>query len=254
VGEYPGVMQAGARHPMPLRRLLSRTLLVLVAIGCWAIAPASARAALLDSTVQSTVEAAPQPVQKATQDVVGAARPAAGSEPAAPAPHADGGAVQQTVAPIAGTTGAAVPSPAVAVPAGHLRDPGHGRVSHLSASASGRPSGERVEGPGTSNRAASPSRSAATATGPRPVRQAVAAAARAAHSTTPAQQAPEPRSGLSGADGGAAGSSSGFFFGGGLALLVAALLLAGPRLRRRLLPLPVVCRPVAFLVVLERPG
>jgi hypothetical protein len=240
---------------MPLRRLLSRTLLVLVAIGCWAIAPASARAALLDSTVQSTVEAAPQPVQKATQDVVGAARPAAGSEPAAPAPHADGGAVQQTVAPIAGTTGAAVPSPAVAVPAGHLREPDHGRVSHISASASGRPSGERVERPGTSNPAASPSRSAApAATGPRPVRQAVAAAARAAHSTTPAQQAPEPRSGLSGADGGAAGSSSGFFFGGGLALLVAALLLAGPGLRRRLLPLPVVCRPVAFLVVLERPG
>jgi hypothetical protein len=240
---------------MPLRRLLSRTLLVLVAIGCWAIAPASARAALLDSTVQSTVEAAPQPVQKATQDVVGAARPAAGSEPAAPAPHADGGAVQQTVAPIAGTTGAAVPSPAVAVPAGHLREPDHGRVSHISASASGRPSGERVERPGTSNPAASPSRSAApAATGPRPVRQAVAAAARAAHSTTPAEQAPEPRSGLSGADGGAAGSSSGFFFGGGLALLVAALLLAGPRLRRRLLPLPVVCRPVAFLVVLERPG
>jgi hypothetical protein len=240
---------------MPLRRLLSRTLLVLVAIGCWAIAPASARAALLDSTVQSTVEAAPQPVQKATQDVVGAARPAAGSEPAAPAPHADGGAVQQTVAPIAGTTGAAVPSPAVAVPAGHLREPDHGRVSHISASASGRPSGERVERPGTSNPAASPSRSAApAATGPRPVRQAVAAAARAAHSTPPAQQAPEPRSGLSGADGGAAGSSSGFFFGGGLALLVAALLLAGPGLRRRLLPLPVVCRPVAFLVVLERPG
>ena len=240
---------------MPLRRLLSRTLLAFVAIGCWAIAPASAHAALLDSTVQSTVDAAPQPVQKATQDVAGAARPAAGSEPAAPAPHADGGAVQQTVAPIAGTTGAAVPSPAVAVPAGHLREPGHGRVSHISASASSRPSGERVERPGTSNPAASsPSRSAAhTATGPRPTRQAEAAAS-AAHSVTPAQQAPEPRSGLSGADGAAAGSSSGFSFGGGLALLVAALLLAGPRLRRRLSPLPAVCRPVAFLVVLERPG
>jgi trimeric autotransporter adhesin len=228
---------------------------VLVAIGCWAIAPASAHAALLDSTVQSTVEAVPQPVQKAAQEVVGAARPAAGSEPAAPAPHADGGAVQQTVAPIAGTTGAAVPSPAVAVSAGHLREPGHGRVSHISASASRRSSGERAERPGTSNRAASsPSRSAArTATGPRPTRQAEAAAS-AARSASPAQQAPEPRSGLSGADGASAGSSSGFFFGGGLALLVAALLLAGPRLRRRLSPLPVVCRPVAFLVVLERPG
>lgn len=142
---------------------------MLVALGCWAIVPASAHAALLDSTVQSTVEAAPQPVQKAAQDVVGAARPAAGSEPAAPAPHADGGAVQQTVAPIAGTTGTAVPSPAVAVPAGRLRERGHGRVSHISARASSRPGSERVERPGTSNRAASPSPSAArTATGPRP--------------------------------------------------------------------------------------
>ena len=227
---------------------------MLVALACWAIVPASAHAALLDSTVQSTVEAAPQPVQKAAQDVVGAARPAAGSEPAAPAPHADGGAVQQTVAPIAGTTGAAVPSPAVAVSAGHLREPGHGRVSHISASASSRPSGERVERPGTSNRVASPTRSAAhTAAGPRPTRQAEAAA-RATHSATPAQQAPEPLSGLSGADGAPAGSSSGFFVGGGFALLVAALLLAGPRLRRRLSLLPAVCRPVAFLVVLERPG
>lgn len=227
---------------------------MLVAIGCWAIAPASAQAAVLDSTVQSTVEAVAQPVQTAAQDVVGAARPAAGSEPAAPAPHADGGAVQQTVAPIAGTTGAAVPSPAVAVPAGHLREPGRGRVSHISASASSRASGERVERPGTSNRAASPSRSAAhTATGPRPTRQAEATVS-ATRSATPAQQAPEPRSGLSGADGAAAGSPSGFSLGGGLALLVAALLLAGPRLRRRLPPLPVVCRPVAFLVVLERPG
>ena len=227
---------------------------MLVALACWAVVPASAHAALLDSTVQSTVEAAPQPVQKAAQDVVGAARPAAGSGPAAPAPHTDGGAVQQTVAPIAGTTGAAVPSPAVAVSAGHLREPSHGRVSHISASASSRPGGARVERPGTSNRVASSSRSAArTAAGPRPTRQAEAAA-RAAHSATPAQQVPEPLSGLSGADGAPGGSSSGFFFGGGFALLVAALLLAGPRLRRRLSLLPAVCRPVAFLVVLERPG
>ena len=227
---------------------------MLVALGCWAIVPASAHAALLDSTVQSTVEAAPQPVQKAAQDVVGAARPAAGSEPAAPAPHADGGAVQQTVAPIAGTTGTAVPSPAVAVPAGRLRERGHGRVSHISARASSRPGAERVERPGTSNRAASPSPSAAhTATGPRPTRQAEAAT-RAAHSAAPAQQAPEPLSGLSGADGAPAGSSSGFFFGGGFALLVAALLLAGPRLRRRLSQRPAVGRPGAFLGVLERPG
>ena len=228
---------------------------MLVALGCWVILPASAHAALLDSTVQSAVEAAPQPVQQAAQDVVGAARPAAGSEPAPPAPDADGGAVQQTVAPIAGTTGAAVPSPAAAVPAGHLREPGRARVSHISASASRRPGGDRIERPGTSNRAASPSRSAAqSAAAPRPTRQAEAAT-NGARTAAPVQQAPEPPSGLSGADGAAAGASSGFFFGGGgLALLVAALLIAGPRLHRRLSLLPVVCRPVAFLVVLERPG
>jgi hypothetical protein len=240
---------------MPLRRLLSRAALVLVSLGCWAVAPGSAHAALLDSSVQSAVDAGPQQVQKAAQDIAGAARPVAGSEPAAPAPDADGGTVQQTVAPIAAATGAAVPSPAAVVPANHLREPGRARVSHISAGASRRSGAGRIERPGTSNRAASPSRRTAhTPPAPRSTRRGEVAT-NGTRTAAPAQRAPEPLSGLSGADGAAAGGSSGFFFGGGgLALLVAALLLAGPRLHRRLSLLPVVCRPVAFLVVLERPG
>jgi hypothetical protein len=240
---------------MPLRRHLFRGLLVLASLVCWGIVPASADAALLDTTVESAVQAAPQPVQQAAENVVGAARPAAGTEPAAPAPQADGGAVQQTVAPIAGTTGTAVSSPAVAVPAAHLREPAHGRVSHISASSSAarRPGGRRAMRPGTTGRAAAPALPAAERGMSRRTTHR-ADAASAARPAAPAQPGPEPRSGLNGGDGAATGASSGFFFGGGFALLVAALLLAGPRLRRRLPQLPAVCRPVAFLVVLERPG
>jgi hypothetical protein len=52
----------------------------------------------------------------------------------------------------------------------------------------------------------------------------------------------------------ASGAAMGSLFGGGFALLVAWLLLAGPRLWRGVSTLPAVCRPVAFRVVLERPG
>jgi len=68
----------------------------------------------------------------------------------------------------------------------------------------------------------------------------------------PAVPDPAPASSAPGAA--AAGGAGGLFFGGGFALLVASLLLAGPRLRRQLSELPVVCRPAAFLAVLERPG
>ena len=70
---------------------------------------------------------------------------------------------------------------------------------------------------------------------------------------TPLRPGPEP---VSSSTGGAAGpgSAAGFLFGGGFALLVAALALAGPPLRRRIALPPVVCRPAAFLAVLERPG
>jgi hypothetical protein len=241
---------------MPLRRLPSRALIALAVLACSAIAPATAHATLVDSTVQQAVEAAPQPVRTAAPDITAATRPAAEPKPVAPAPHADGSAVQQTVAPIAGNTGPAVPSSAVVVPASHLREPAQRRVSHISASTSSarRTTGEGPKRPGTSNRTALPSRpSTGEGADARVVRQADAA-----RSTPPsAPPASEPLFGPSGADAaGAAGGSSGFSSssGGGLALLVAALLLAGPRLRRRLLLLPVVCRPAAFHVVLERPG
>jgi hypothetical protein len=69
---------------------------------------------------------------------------------------------------------------------------------------------------------------------------------------TPSRPSPEPGSAFSTGDG-APGASNGFLFGA-LALMVAALLLAGPRLRRQVALPPAVCRPAAFLVVLERPG
>ena len=69
----------------------------------------------------------------------------------------------------------------------------------------------------------------------------------------PAVQGLSPATSAPGAA--ASSGSGGFFFGGGgFALLVASLLVAGPRLRRQLAQLPAVCRPAAFLVVLERPG
>jgi hypothetical protein len=242
---------------MPLRRRPSRTLIALAVLACCAVAPAAAQAAALDSTVQSTVGATPQPVQQAAQDVVGAARPAAGSDPAPPAPHADGGAVQQTVAPIAGASQAAAPSTATAVPAPHLREPAHARVSHISADASDshRPHGGNAQLPGSSNRAAASNQPIADVDArPRGARQASGAADAPRPAAAPAQAIPEPVSGDAGTDGVAPVAASGFFFGGGFALLVTALLLAGPRLRRRLLLLPAVCRPAAFHVVLERPG
>jgi hypothetical protein len=86
-------------------------------------------------------------------------------------------------------------------------------------------------------------------------RQATPAAVASDGVATPARPAPqpEPASGfMAGAT--ASGASTIFLFGGGLALLIAALLLAGPGLLRRLTVPPAVCRPTAFVVVLERPG
>jgi hypothetical protein len=245
-------MEAGASHSMALRRHLSRTLLVLASLACWAVVPASADAALLD-TVDSTVAPVAPPVQTTAQDVVDAVQPAV-SAGTTPAPEADGGAVQQAVAPIADATGATVPSVAASAPATRLNEPARASVHRISARAS---SAERVN----SGRAAHRSRRAAephsaaelSATRRDAVRQPSGVAS-AAHPAAPASPAaPEPSSGLT-AGAPASGASAALSFGGGLALLVAALLLAGPRLRRRLRMLPAVCRPAAFLVVLERPG
>jgi hypothetical protein len=240
---------------MPLRRHLTRTCVVLAALACWAVVPVSAEAALVDAVQPAAQPAVPQP-QTAAEGVVAQVQPAARPD-TTPAPSADGAAVQQTVAPVAAATAPATPAtPVTAVSATHLREPARSGTSHISATASSR---ERrstgADGYGRNGHgAAAPRRPGAQSiAGARSEREPTAVA-RAAHSTaSPALPAPEPGSGSAGPDA-AAGVSTGLFFGGGLALLVAALLLAGPRLRRSLLLLPAVCRPVAFLVVLERPG
>src|SRR5688572_31764462 len=111
-------MQAGARHSMSLRRRLSGMFVVVAAIVSFAIVPATAHAAPLDS-VEEGAATAVAPAQKAA-DVVRAidsaagagqtpaARPVPGADTSAPRP--DGGAVQQTVVPIAGATEVAVPA------------------------------------------------------------------------------------------------------------------------------------------------
>lgn len=240
---------------MPLRRHLTRTFVVLAALACWAVVPVSAQAALLDAVPPAAQTAAPQ-LQTAAEDVVAQVRPAARPD-TTPAPSTDGAAVQQTVAPVAGATAPAAPAtPVTAVSATHLREPARSRISRISATASS--SEHRSAGAGGSARggdgaAAARRPDVESIAGPRSQREPTAVA-RAAHSTaSPALPASQRGSGSAGADA-AAGVSTGFFFGGGMALLVAALLLAGPRLRRSLSLLPAVCRPVAFLVVLERPG
>lgn len=66
----------------------------------------------------------------------------------------------------------------------------------------------------------------------------------------PAAPDPAPRTG----GGNVASAPAAGFALGGAALLTLAVCLAGPRLRRRLLIRPAVLRPVAFVVLLERPG
>lgn len=66
----------------------------------------------------------------------------------------------------------------------------------------------------------------------------------------PAAPDPAPRTG----GGNVASAPAAGFALGGAALLTLAVCLAGPRLRRRLLIRPAISRPVAFVVLLERPG
>ena len=263
---------------MPLRRLPSRALIVLVVLACSAIVPATAHAAVIDAVETAAGTAAPAqragdvvrtvasrgdggataPPRPVTgSDSTHAARPLGDTEaPAAPRPS--GGPVEQVVAPVAAASGAAAgAATGSARPAGHLREHGRARVSRITANAA---SAEPLNAGRSGAAAANDSMAAAsraTATGDTAAAHQVTGHSASDSVARPASgrdlSAPEPTGGLAGSDG-AAGGSSGFSFGGGLALLVAALLLAGPRLRRRLLLLPVVCRPAAFHVVLERPG
>jgi hypothetical protein len=257
-------MEAGASHQMPLRRRMSRLLVVLGSLACWGLVPAGASAQVAPTsvpaaageainTVQSTVVTVAAPVEQATDDVAGAVKPSMAAAP--PASGAGTGTVEQAVTPVAQAAAAGTQAAAATTSPAHLDEHAHARVSRISASASAqrdsvRPVARRTgwNEPAQQRPAGGPSASVQDA-----APQAGATAGASEVAATPAPPAPERGSGLTSAPA-ASGAAAGFFFGGGLALLVGSLLLAGPCLRR-LLSLPTaVCRPAAFLVVLERPG
>jgi hypothetical protein len=169
--------------------------------------------------------------------------------------HGSGHPVAQTIVPITKAATASAPSPAAAAASlpGSLREHARDRVSGIAASVPAEHvSSERLahgHGMNTVARYPSRERGAPAHDAGRSTHAAVAPArGELARSLAPA-------SGMGADAGGAAvGASSGFFFGGGFGLLVALLVLAGPGLRRRLALPPAVCRPAAFLLVLERPG
>jgi hypothetical protein len=251
-------MQAGARHPVSRRRHLRSFAATLATLVCCAMLPSAAQAVSVPvpagaalATVQTTVAEVGAPVREVAQDVTGAAQPGSGgiSHPAG-----DRHPVEETIAPVAHAAAASVPaSPGAGSPRNHLDEHARHQISHLTATSSGErmSSGRAVHGHRLDGvtRHLSLERSApahrpapaATAAGPSPH----AAAAPAVADRAPASSAPAAA---------ASGGSGGLSGGGGFALLVAALLLAGPFLRRQLALMPVVCRPAAFLVVLERPG
>ncbi len=248
---------------MPLRRRFTRLFAVLAALGCFAVlAPAAGAAPALPAvpggalaTVDSTVAAAAPPLREITGQVAPQVRPAAGTVTPSGS-HGSGHPVAQTIAPIADAATVSAPPPAAGAAAslpGSLREHARDRVSGIAASVPAEHvSSERLahgHGMNTVARYPSRERGAPAHDSTRPAAPA-AAPARGELATGLA-----PASGI-GADAGgaAAGASSGFFFGGGFCLLVALLVLAGPGLRRRLRLPPAVCRPAAFLLVLERPG
>ena len=245
---------------MPLRRLLSGILLVLAALAAGALLPAAADASPLQP-LQSTAVALAEPAQAAAADVAGVGRPvldavSAPSRPVeSPSAPSGRGPIARTVEPIADGAAATVPPSGATLPPQHLHEPAEAGASRATASASVVRSGgraEREQGSGAYVGSHPSPRRSVTA---HDRAQQVPSAARVASEATakPLALAPEPSSGPL-TDGAGSGASTGFFFGGGFALLVACLLLAGPRLRRGLSMLPAVCRPAAFLLVLERPG
>ena len=233
-------------------------------IACCVILPSSAGAALslpapADQTlaaVDTTVAAAVAPVTKAPTDVADAALQGS-SEVSRPGGTAERHPVADTVAPIAHTATAPVEAAqAGATASKHLGERARPRISHIGATSSGgrMSSGRVAHGHGLHGATPSPSsersvpahRAAPVGTDrPAGTPAATHAAAQPGPGSSPASSAPGAA---------ASGGAGGLFFGGGFALLVASLLLAGPGLRRQLAELPAVCRPAAFLVVLERPG
>ena len=245
---------------MPLRRRFSRLFAVLAALGCFAVlAPAAGAAPALPAvpagalaTVDSTVSATP-PLREVTRQMAAQVRPAAGTV-TPPGSDGSGHPVTQTIAPIAEAAAASEPPPAAAAASlpGSLREHARDRVSGIAASLPAEHvSSERLaHGHGMKTVARYPSRErgAPAHDAGRPTAAAAPARGEVARGLAPVSDMG------ANAGGAAAGASSGFFFGGGFGLLVALLELAGPGLRRRLALPPAVCRPAAFLLLLERPG
>ena len=252
---------------MPPWRRLSRSLVLPAVAACWAVGPPVADAAVTVpavpgrattalNTAQSVGAAAPA-AQQVGEDVARAVEPAV-SGAVTPAPPAGESPVEQTVAPMAGAAGATVPSAAAAVPQVHLAERARASVARVAASASAerlsaRPSARRQSSHGVARQRPSVERPASLQGAALHVTSAATARDAAATPSRSTLESSESGFGFQ-AGSAAAGAAAGFFFGGALALLVATLLLAGPRLRRHLPVLPAVCRPAAFLVVLERPG
>jgi hypothetical protein len=234
-------------------------------VACCAILPSAAGAAVSVpappaetlATVDTAVAEAVQPVTQAAGDVAQATRPESGGM-ARPAGDGESHPVADTVAPIANAAAAPVTAAqaAAATSSKHLDERALTRTSHIAATSSGErmSSGRIAHGHDPQGATETPSseRIAPAHRAPSALRDAPAATApAAAHPAAIQDLAPAVSAPGSAA---ASGSSGLFFGGGGLALLVASLLLAGPRLRRQLAQLPAVCRPAAFLLVLERPG
>jgi hypothetical protein len=254
-------MRAGAGHPMPHARRIARFLATPAVLACCAAVPSAASAGPLPvprsepvPALATTIRGAATPAAEAVNDVVQAARPAQAGL-SGPDSGTERHPVADTVAPIAQAAATPVAAAATAGAAPkHLDERARPRTSHIDATSSRVRMGSgripRGHGPDGVTRRPSGERAAAAHRAPAAVTDVPAA--------TPAEAAtgvPDAQPAGGGPGSAASGGSSGFFFaGGGFALLVASLLVAGPCLRRQLALLPAVCRPAAFLLVLERPG
>ncbi len=234
--------------------------------ACLAAVP-SAQAAVLgvdvESTTATTLAKAPA-VNTAVTTVTDAAQPVVrelrsqATTTAAPATKPTVGTAKELSTPVveqARTTAATV---------AESSSDGSGRLNETASAAAQRPAHHRAVGftrPGQGHMAPSAA--------PRGERAALgqpsASPSTPAHALTdtssapqrpgaqPLPAAPDQAPPVTGGTG-ATAPAAGFAFGGGLALLAAAVCLAGPRLRRRLVIRLAALRPVAFVVLLERPG
>lgn len=254
-------------HPfVGTTRLMVRfTLPAALVAACCAAAPAAEASVVpvdLESTVAATVEQVPAVASVATT-VTDTVSPAV-AEVRTQVTTATGAAAPATAPTVANATDLAGPTveragyttaAAVTVATGGPRE------LHTGASATpGRAA--RFTRPGRGDTGPSAAHGGRAALAHLPLRTAQLPAAAptdtgadaaprtVAHHPRSAPPDPAPRTG----GGTVASAPAAGFALGGAALLTLAVCLAGPRLRRRLLIRPAAMRPVAFVVLLERPG